>query len=104
VAAFFLGSAAAVVRHGDVPGRHREFCIRKLLTIIREHSSEANRWGIPNMWNILIPGVTAVILVFLGIVETGATRLSDRAFFDFLDRAFAPTWTRRAPAATGPAA
>jgi hypothetical protein len=37
--------------------------------------AKPNRWEIPNMWNILIPGVTAAILVFLGIIETGAARL-----------------------------
>jgi hypothetical protein len=48
------------------------FCIRKLLTTIREHGGEAERWEILKMWNILIPSVSAVILVFLGIIEAGA--------------------------------
>jgi hypothetical protein len=31
-----------------------------------------NRWEILNMWDILIPSASAVILVFLGLIESGA--------------------------------
>jgi hypothetical protein len=31
-----------------------------------------NRWEIVNMWSILVPSASAAILVFLGLIESGA--------------------------------
>jgi hypothetical protein len=34
--------------------------------------TKLNRWEILNMWSILVPSASAVILVFLGLIESGA--------------------------------
>jgi hypothetical protein len=34
--------------------------------------TKLNRWEFLNMWDILIPSASAVILVFLGLIESGA--------------------------------
>jgi hypothetical protein len=44
------------------------FCIRKLLTIIREHHGKLDA-GIPNMWNMLALSAVAAVLVVLGILD-----------------------------------
>jgi hypothetical protein len=40
--------------------------------MILDHHGEAESMGDPKMWNILVPSASAVILVFLGLIESGA--------------------------------